>query len=375
MKIQNVTLGLALSAADFDAASTGVRLVESKIKEAAISLRTVENILRGAGYEVKSARLALNSFEEWLSASDPAVAAEHLRLLHTALENNDISSCSLGNCSDISNLRMVPTVLSISNRFCCSFSVLAPGDSCPPAYDKCAALAETILRLRSTASVDANSFSFCGAFNVSSDSPIGPAAYHDSALAPTVSIALENADLLFLAFHAADSTEEAADNLKSTIRQAVSPLHDIAIKACFEASVQYGGIDLSVQPGNTPQDSVAVGIESLKPHYFGTPGTLSALAVVAAALEEVQQDENIKTCGFGGVCLRVLSDVQLATRAAENPPAFSMQDLLSYTAVSGVGLDCVPISGDVSVAALSALLLDLGALSFRTTKAMMCRWV
>ncbi len=51
----------------------------------------------------------------------------------------------------------------------------------------------------------------------------------------------------------------------------------------------------------------------------------------------------------------------------------SIEDLLLYAAVCGTGLDTVPLPGDSSVEALTAVLLDLGALSLRLNKPLTAR--
>lgn len=372
MRIQDIALGISLADSDFVEIG-GALLVEAKIKEASKTLQIVGDTLRAAGYEIKSCKLALNSFEEWLPA-DATEASIRLHILLAFLEQCAIESCSLGSCSLISSLATVPSLLAISTRFSCSFAVCASNENSSPDYDRCHALAETILRLGSSdITAGIGSFSFCGSFNVPANCPLGPVSFHCRDAPPVISIALETADLLFLAFYAAETTDDASNNLQATIRQAVMPLQDAAITACKSASVAYAGIDLTISPGNTAQESIVSSIEYLKPHSFGKDGSLSALAVVASAVEMVARAEGIITCGFCGVHLPVLRDVKLASRAAENPPSFSLRDLVAYAAVAGVGLDLLPIPVDTSVDGLSAILLDLGFLSFRLNKPMMCR--
>jgi len=252
---------------------------------------------------------------------------------------------------------------------------MSVGRNSPPEYERCKALAAAVLAVGSAGrGPDAASFSFCGAFNVASNCPFGPVSFHDTDAQSAVSIALEAADLLFLALYAADSVEAAASNLRTTLTQAVSPVHNLACATCNDLSLEYKGIDMTIAPGNTPQDSVGSGIEYLRPNHFGSDGTLSALSVVSSALEAVARDSDIKTCGFCGVNLPVLRDVRLAERAVESPPSFSMRDLLAFVAVAGIGPDLVPIAADVSVDTLSDMLLDLGSMSFNLKKPMMCRY-
>ena len=61
----------------------------------------------------------------------------------------------------------------------------------------------------------------------------------------------------------------------------------------------------------------------------------------------------------------------LAARAAEG--TVTVSDLLLWSSVCGTGLDTVPLPGDVTVEALSAILLDVAALALRLGKPLSAR--
>jgi hypothetical protein len=67
----------------------------------------------------------------------------------------------------------------------------------------------------------------------------------------------------------------------------------------------------------------------------------------------------------------VLEDSVLAARAAEGQ--LSISDLLSYAAVCGVGLDTIPLPGDISRETLAGILLDVAALAVRLDKPLTAR--
>ncbi|MDX1688504.1 MAG: DUF711 family protein, partial [Candidatus Promineifilaceae bacterium] len=92
-----------------------------------------------------------------------------------------------------------------------------------------------------------------------------------------------------------------------------------------------------------------------------------AAAFVAEAIDRADFDR----CGFSGLMLPVLEDSVLATRAGEGQ--LTINDLLSYAAVCGVGLDTVPLPGDVSEDSLTAILLDVAALAVRAGKPLTAR--
>jgi hypothetical protein len=71
--------------------------------------------------------------------------------------------------------------------------------------------------------------------------------------------------------------------------------------------------------------------------------------------------------------LPVMEDLILSARAATTPPTFTIKDLLLYSTVCGVGLDVIPVSGNVTVDEIANLYMDLGTLALRLNKPLSCR--
>jgi uncharacterized protein (UPF0210 family) len=69
--------------------------------------------------------------------------------------------------------------------------------------------------------------------------------------------------------------------------------------------------------------------------------------------------------------LPVMEDITLAQRAAEGK--YSLRDLLTFSAVCGVGLDTVPIPGLTSAEKLAGVYVEVGAMAFRLNKPLSCR--
>jgi hypothetical protein len=390
MKIRALTLGISIGPSELlSVDASNIPPVAARLSTAVAALRIVEQRLKEDAYDVQTTRISLNSFEEWLPIGDDAQMMNLLTRLNSILESLDISFCSIGTCRDANNLRYVPAILTQFPRMCCSFSVT---DSSTPAlaeFDRCHAAAETTLeisRISTASSSRIPNFAFCASFNCPPNIPFFPAAYHRSGAPDKLTVGLENGDLLFIAFHGVDSLNEARENLKTIFPQVLSPLDTLLRQACCDAGVEYGGIDASINPGLTPQDSVAMGLENLIQFVgksgggkFGADGTMSAIAVVTSTLKALKDDSNsgIKLCGYCGVMLPVMEDLQLAARAAEAGPSptYSLRDLVSYAAVCGVGLDTVPIPALSAPEALASLMSDLGAIAFRHSKALSCRYV
>jgi hypothetical protein len=106
-----------------------------------------------------------------------------------------------------------------------------------------------------------------------------------------LSVGLENGDLLFLSCFGADSCDEARDNLRATIEQVAAPINSAMLELCASHTssssssaaadgdgaggnkrnrnssnrlgLEWFGLDCSLNPGLSPVDSVASGLESI----------------------------------------------------------------------------------------------------------------
>jgi uncharacterized protein (UPF0210 family) len=69
--------------------------------------------------------------------------------------------------------------------------------------------------------------------------------------------------------------------------------------------------------------------------------------------------------------LPVLEDIGIAQASAQG--RFDVTDLLAYSSVCGVGVDMVPVSGNVSVQQIESLMFDLSTVSLRLNKPLSAR--
>jgi uncharacterized protein (UPF0210 family) len=91
------------------------------------------------------------------------------------------------------------------------------------------------------------------------------------------------------------------------------------------------------------------------------------VGLITSALRDIA----VKKVGYSGVMMPVLEDTRLAQVWGEG--ALSMDQLLAYSAVSGTGLDTIPLPGDVSAAQLERIIGDVASLSVKLQKPLSAR--
>jgi len=230
-------------------------------------------------------------------------------------------------------------------------------------------------------------FRFCTAFNCAPGIPFFPASYSpgaDTGHSRSLAVGTENGDFLFLAFHGVgDALATARDNLATTMRQALLPVQAIARECCKDRAVFFRGVDCSIAPGLEPRDSVGAPLEDIFPGRFGALGAVAAVSAVTAAIKSIchpdpsrGDPDGILQTGYCGLMLPVMEDVVMAQRAFDRDPdtaPLAVNRLLHMSAVCGVGVDTVPLAGDVSADSLTALYMDVGAMALRLQKPLSCR--
>jgi len=373
MKIRALTIGLDVSPDDF----TSSDVLSKKILAVSANLNSIEAHLMTEDYEVQTKRISLNSFEHWLprdedGSFDLKRVIEYINILLHCLESANVSFCTIGCATTKAGIDLLEHILPLSTSL--SSSALIQNDCHTPVVELAEAAGRIVQVLSQSTPDGTANFRFCAAFNCPPNIPFFPVSYHETGKAPTLTCGMECGDLLFLAFHGVTDLTQATRNLESAYTQLTRNLEDTLIEACAlcgQNAVEYGGIDASMNPGLTIQDSVGLGFEQLPPFVFGSWGTLSIVSTVTRAIKSLK--DKIKLIGYSGLMLPVMEDLTLAERAAEKTTRYSLRDLLLYSSVCGVGLDTVPVPGATSVDELVRLYMDIGAMAHRLNKPLTCR--
>jgi hypothetical protein len=149
--------------------------------------------------------------------------------------------------------------------------------------------------------------------------------------------------------------------------KAVAPLEESARRLGRRRGHRFVGIDISPAPFPDDETSLAAAIETLSGAPFGARGTVAAAAAIVQGLRRT----HVQRCGFSGLMLPVLEDAVLARRSREG--TFGLRDLLLCSTVCGLGLDTVPLPGDISSESLAAIIGEVAALSVQLTKPLTAR--
>ncbi len=316
-----------------------------------------------AGFEVQTLRLA-SDVAPALHASpltdrlvDFAMALDALAVEH------GFAYVALGP-ADATLLPRLPDIFAATQRVFATAHIVDPQTG---AIDGAAIRASADVIRRCAAIEDGfGNLRFAALANVGPGTPFFPAAYHDGD-PPAFAIATQAADLAVGACRDADSAAEAHANLVTALEHAGARLTAVAEQLVDAHGLHFGGIDFSPAPYPDPAISIGAALEQLSGQPLGAPGTLTAAATLASALDEA----DFPHAGFCGMMMPVLEDPVLAQRAAES--RYGVGELLQWSAVCGTGLDTVPLPGDAGTDALARVLFDVAALSVRLHKPLTAR--
>ncbi|HOU40192.1 MAG TPA: DUF711 family protein [Promineifilum sp.] len=310
---------------------------------------------------VQSMRLGTTPFPDWLPRRDAARAAA----LAEAWRAAGVDYVSLGPVQlrhDPAWLAVIPDLLADTDGVFASIEIATTDGHIDTG--RCRDAAEIIRRV-STLRPDGFANLFLGALAACGPGhPFLPASYAGGA--DTFAIAVEAADVALTAVNGAATLTEAAGRLTAGIEAAAAAIVPVAQRLSAEFNLPFGGLDFSLAPYPTPDKSLGAALEALGTRV-GAPGALFAAAFITAAIDRAA----FPRTGFSGLMLPVLEDATLARRAAAGQLA--LNDLLLYSAVCGVGLDTIPLPGDIGAATLAGILLDTAALAARLRKPLVAR--
>ncbi len=336
---------------------------ELKLQKAGVFARHAAEAFSQAGITVQTVRLATPPFGEYLASEDYTKAITQIEVLAHS-EGFEYVSMGPALPETPQTYHAIPKMLSNSgNLFFSGHLTTQDGEISLPAVRACAEI------IHQAAPLEKNGFAnlrFAALANVKPWAPFFPAAYHQGKT-PAFALAMEAADLAVSAFSQAKSLAEARESLIEAIETNAKLLEKTAQTLSDAYQLEFKGLDFTLAPYPSFKSSLGYALEKLGLPAMGRSGSLAAAAFLTDTLDRA----NFKRTGFNGLMLPLLEDATLAQRGAEG--VLSVTDLLLYSAVCGTGLDTIPLPGQTTPEQISAVLLDLAALSLRLNKPLTAR--
>jgi uncharacterized protein (UPF0210 family) len=335
---------------------------EATLQEAAQFLKQARTRLQAVGWEVQTLRVATPPMSSYL----PAVPVEQrleflLRLDALADELGVLLSVGPVISDDQYDRARIELAVDLLRRSRVAHASVLIANRAGIQPHAIRAAAEIVRRLGAIPGAEPLGFRFAALAACPPGIPFFPAGYASEA-GRTFAFGLQSADAVSTALSRAGpaQTEQAVVAALAPLRELEAVAHELE-----SGGWQFAGIDTS--PAPLGDESIAAGVEYLSGVPVGAAGTLEAVARLTRILATLR----VRRTGFSGLMLPVLEDERLARRAAEG--RLSVQLLLTYSAISGTGLDVIPLPGDTTDEQLERVLRDVAALAVRLGKPLTAR--
>lgn len=351
MKIRTITLGIS-----------GIPTAE-KIRWAGGQLERATNHFSSQGHVVQSRRLALAHWDVGIGVLPESHRTDILQMVYSVAREINIDLCSVG-------IARAPDQIAHMARILIECPILSGSADIGDVEHglntgAIRAAAEAIRYLAMNTERGFGNFLFGAGVCLQAGSPFFPGSYHRGDR-PSFTIGFENSDLLVVAFSESDSFEIARVRLFDLLLSNYRLVEASAEHLSNTLGVGFGGIDTSIAPSLEADESIVCAFSGLSIE-FGKRGTLAACGLTTDVVKSLP----VKQTGYSGIMLSVLEDKGLSKAVEEG--RLSVTDLITYSCVCGVGVDMVPIPGDVSLTQLEALILDVGVMAVKLRKPLSVR--
>jgi uncharacterized protein (UPF0210 family) len=149
----------------------------------------------------------------------------------------------------------------------------------------------------------------------------------------------------------ASALAELTSGLKQQIASAIPPLAPIQQQTGWNTGIELIASRLG-------EASVAGAIEAYTGEKFGAGGTLTAIRLIAEAMQAAESSGN------SAPALPVIEDQLLAKRWTEN--TYRLDSLLAYAAAGSMGVDAIPLPGQIHPGQLKRILSDVALLASKS---------
>ena len=340
-----------------------------------LSLRFIKN-----GYTVQSIRIVTNAFGEYLNTSSLEKAKEDLQYISNLLNSLDVQNLrirfAIGEAKTKEEITLLPELIQDFGDLC-NACVNVEMDEFGVLDNELINLSSKVVeKISKITPRGEGNFNFTVNFNCKPLIPYFPASYHNSSDENCFIVGLETPDLLVEVLKEFNATckdlkhNEKFKNYYEIMSHALQ-YHVDNIKNIIDGfdndSFVFRGIDSSAAPSKNCSSMCEV-YEELGVEYFGASGSVEASSLLTKVFKSLK---NIELVGFSGLMLAVTEDMGLANGTIKDQ--YDLRSLLTYSSVCGIGLDTVPIPGNVRQEKLNAIMRDTGTMAFRLNKPLTVR--
>lgn len=354
---------------------------QAEITKASAFLSELTSELKTNDYTVQSVRIVTNPFGEYVNTSSLDNVRADLRYLSELLTQSDKSGVrvrfAIGEARTKNEIEMLPELINEFGDLCNACVNIPVDDFGILDNELIRTAASSVKKISLITPRGEGNFNFTVNFNCKPLIPYFPASYHKKELGNCFVIGLETPDLLVSALNEFNQNTTNTDHnnlfngyydaLSTALQYHISIIQNIVNNSKIDFPFKFSGFDSSAAPSKSCS-SMAEVYERMGVEYFGASGTVEASALLTKVFKSVK---GIDLVGFSGLMLALTEDRGLAEGSMKSH--FDIRSLLTYSSVCGIGLDTVPVPGDISIDKLSALMRDTGTMAYRLNKPLTVR--
>lgn len=388
LDVRTVTMGINLLDCRTGSAKETCVAVEKKIAHyAANFVDKCEEVAQKYGIPVVNKRISVtpaafvgagftkDEFVNLARSLDKAAANAKVDILggYTAHVEKGITK------SDLAFIESIPEALAVTERVCASINVGSSQKGIN--MDAVAMMGKTIKELaeltRESGGFGAAKFVvFC---NQPGDNPFMAGAIHGVEEADVVlNVGVSGPGVIARSLEKRISRkgrenlrlDDIAEEIKQITFRVTRCGELIGRQVSKELGVEFGVVDLSLAPTPKVGDSVGEILQILGVDDVGAPGSTAIVALLNDAVKKGGIFASKAVGGLSGAFIPVMEDAVLADAVGNG--SLTIEKLEAMTCVCSVGLDMVPIPGDVDADTISAIIADemaVGMVNNKTTAA------
>lgn len=376
--IRTVTMGINLK----DCVSDNLKTLKNNI---------YEKITRTASEHVKTAKMVESEFG--ISIANKRISITPLSLVADGYYPEDFVELALvldkaasvlgvdylggysalvhkGFCKgDISLIKSIPEVLSITKHVCSSVNVATTkaGINMDAVYMMAKIIKETAEK---TADRDGIGCAKLVVFaNVPEDNPFIAGAFHGIGEADVVvNVGISGPGVILRAVQEADDLDfsELSDRIRKMAFKITRAGEFIGRKVAALQNIPFGIVDISLAPTPAPGDSVADIIKAMGIEDVGAAGTTAALALLNDSVKRGGLMASSHVGGMSGAFIPVSEDEGMINAARKGN--ISLEKLEAMTSVCSVGIDMVAVPGNTPAEVIAGLIADECAIGVSNNK-------